>query len=127
MTAQQLIDLLCVPDGRKASAWTSRRDPDSQCTIHAGFAGYPFADDGYEFQARATSQTDPVLMPEHQPRGGLSVWPEVGDWPYIVYLRSPDEQAIVQYCEGDLAVHVYDTATAYHAAVQHTRTNHPCR
>ena len=125
MTAQQLIDLLCVPVGKKASAWTSRHDPHSQCTIHAGFAGYPFADDGYEFQARATSQTDPVLAPSPQP-AGLSIWPEVGDWPYIVYLRSPTERAIVQYCEGDLAVHVYDTDHAYHAAVQHMRAEHPC-
>lgn len=37
--------------------------------------------------------------------------PSKGDWPYLVYLkwvRSGEKVAIAEYCEGDLAVRVFD-------------------
>jgi hypothetical protein len=118
MTAKQLIALLCEPSGKP-----TRRDEQDACTVHQGFAGYPFSDDGYAFQARATSQTDPVLAPDRQP--GLQIWPDVGDWPYLLYLRSHQERAIVEYCEGDLTVRLYDDQPTYQSAVTRLRAARP--
>jgi len=129
MTAQQLVDLLCASAGKPASpaggSRMTRRDEETACTIHAGFAGYPFADDGYEFQGRATSQVDPILTPDPS-RLGLRIWPEVGDWPLVVYLHAPEECAIVEYCEADLSVRIYDDEYAYREACRKLVAEHPC-
>ena len=111
-----------IPSRRKPQDSPRRRDG---CTIHAGFAGYPFADDGYEFQGRATSQVDPVLTPDPS-RLGLRIWPEVGDWPHVVYLHAPEERAIVEYCEADLSVRIYDDEYAYRQACRKLVAEQPC-
>lgn len=124
MNAHQLIDLLCVPLGQHASAWTSERDETKRCTRHAGFAGYPFADDGYDFMARAVGDDGSFVAPNATQ--AIRAVPEAGDWPYVIVMWAPAERAVIHYCEGDLAVEIYDTDQLCRQAVRDAIVAHPC-
>jgi hypothetical protein len=124
VTAQELIDQLCVPIGERASAWSSKRDEEKRCTRHAGFAGFPFSDEGYGFMDRAVAPHGSYLAP----RAGqvIRALPEAGDWPYVIFMWSPSERALIQYCEGDLMVEVYDTDELCRQAVRDAIASNPC-
>jgi hypothetical protein len=125
MTAQQLIDTLCVPLGQRASAWSSKRDEEKHRTRHAGFAGYPFSDEGYEFMARAVGPDGSYLTPA--PGQAIRSVPEAGDWPYVIFMWSPSERSVIEYCEGDLMVDVYDTEELCRQAVATPSPTTPAR
>lgn len=108
-TAAGVIARLCQPG--MASGWRDRRDEEARTSTRAGFAGYPYVDDGYE------------LM------GGLprewQILPEVGDWPYNMVWAHPGDRALLRYCEGDLAVEIADDAEAFRALVARERKENP--
>lgn len=103
VTAARLIDRLCVPIGQRASAWTSAHEDDH--TRHAGFA---MVDDGAEFVA---------ALGAWDYRAPIRLLPDGGEWPYSFSLAAACERAIVDYCEGDIAVRVYNTDEGYRAAL----------
>ncbi|MES1193672.1 MAG: hypothetical protein ABUM26_05055 [Solirubrobacterales bacterium] len=124
MSARQLIDMLCVPLGQRASAWSSKRDDEHHRTRHAGFAGYPFSDEGYEFMERLVGPDGSYLAPTAGQI--IRAVPEAGDWPYVIFMWSPSERAVIQYCEGDLMVDIYDTEELCRQAVRDAIAEHPC-
>jgi len=116
MTAQDIIKKLCVPLGQRASAWDSARHDDDRFTRHAGFVAHPFSNDGYEFMVKVCGVDGCYLFPE--PDQVIKPIPEAGDWPLTVLMWSPTEHALIHYCEGDVAVDVYDTYALAERAVR---------
>jgi hypothetical protein len=103
ITARRVIDRLCVPLGERAGAWTSgRRDG---YTFHAGFV----IADGYEFVA---------ALGAWAPHNPIRLLPDGGDWPYSFALAADGERAMVEYCEGDIGVRVYDRIADYRRALE---------
>jgi hypothetical protein len=103
VTAQQIIDRLCVPEGERASSWTTERRDGFM--FHAGFA--PLVD-GYEFVAALSA------WEWHNP---IRLLPDGGEWPYSFSLAADAEKAMIDYCEGDIAVRVYDDEDGYRRAL----------
>lgn len=106
ITAKRVIDRLCVPEGERASAWTTERRDDHM--FHAGFVGFLIAD-GYEFVA---------ALGAWAPHNPIRLLPDGGDWPYSFALAADGERAMIEYCEGDIGVRVYDTVRAYREALE---------
>lgn len=103
VTAKKVIEGLCVPEGERAGAWETRRKLGHM--FHAGFVMC----DGYEFVA---------LLDAWRPRTPIRLLPDGGDWPYSFALGSDAERAMIEYCEGDIGVRVYDTIRAYRDALE---------
>ena len=102
VTARRVIARLCVPEGVRASAWTTERREDHM--FHAGFVMV----DGYEFVAALGAWT---------PHNPIRLLPDGGDWPYSFALAADAEMAMIEYCEGDIGVRVYDAMRPYRDAL----------
>lgn len=103
VTAQRVIDRLCVPEGGRASSWTTERR--NGFMFHAGFA--PLFS-GYEFVA---------ALGAWEPGSLIRLLPDGGEWPYSFSLAADSERAMIDYCEGDVAVRVYDDEGSYWQAL----------
>ncbi len=103
ITAQRVIDRLCVPEGHKASSWATER-----CDDHMLHAGFIPSGDGYEFVA---------ALGAFEAGGPIKLLPDGGEFPYSFSLSADAERAMIDYCEGDLAVRVFDSEEAYRAAL----------
>lgn len=103
VTARRIIDVLCVPEGEKAGAWKSERKDDH--VFHAGFVP---SMDGPEFVAAVDGWA---------PGNPIRLLPDGGEWPYSFALAADAEWAMIEYCEGDIGVRVYSTASAYRQAL----------
>ena len=112
VTARRIIDVLCVPEGERASSWTTERKDDHM--FHAGFVP---SMDGPEFVAAVDGWA---------PRNPIRLLPEGGEWPYSFALASDAERAMILYCEGDIGVRVYDTTSAYRRALDDYEKGPPC-
>jgi hypothetical protein len=102
VTAKLVIDRLCVPEGERASSWTTECRADHM--FHAGFV----IADGYEFVAALGGWT---------PHSPIRLLPDGGEWPYSFALAADGGRAMIEYCEGDIGVRVYDTERAYREAL----------
>ncbi len=94
VTARLVRERLCAPEGE-------RRDDH---TLYQGFV----IGDGYEFVAVLEGWTP------HRP---IRLLPDGGEWPYSFALAADAEWAMIEYCEGDIGVRVYDNARAYREAL----------
>jgi hypothetical protein len=103
VTAARIIERLCVPIGETASAWTSRERDNH--TLHAGFVS---GVDGPEFAD---------VCGAYDSKPGIVLLPDGGEWPYSYSLCSPDELAMIDYCEGDIAVRAYRDENGYRKAL----------
>lgn len=99
VNAARVIERLCVPLGRKAGAWRSERYPDH--TFHAGFSP---VGDGPEFVA---------ALDAWENGGHIRLLPDGGEFPYSFSLADDLGLAMIDYCEGDVAVRVYDELEEY--------------
>ena len=99
INAQRVIDRLCVPEGKKAGAWSTKRFEDHM--FHAGF--HPLAN-GHEFVAALSAWEE---------GGHIRLLPDGGNFPFSFSLAADLELAMIDYCEGDIAVRVYDTREGY--------------
>lgn len=102
VTPEQLVGRFCGARERVNNVETS--------SGHCGYVGgrgdgmVVGFDDGYDFMGFPTDR-------------GWGPLPAKGDWPYVVYLayRAREPYAIVEYCEGDLAVWVFESGAAAQA------------
>jgi hypothetical protein len=99
VTAQRVIERLCVPEGEKASAWKTERRED-----HMRHAGFVLVGDGSEFAAAVGGL---------EPESPIQLIPDGGSFPYSFSLKAEAELAMIDYCEGDIAVRVYDDEAGY--------------
>lgn len=99
VNAQRVIDRLCVPEGQKAGAWTTERFEDHM--FHAG--SYPVIN-GHEFVA---------ALGAWEEGGHVRLLPDGGSFPYSFSLAADMELAMIDYCEGDIGVRVYDDKEPY--------------
>lgn len=99
ISAERVIERLCVPLGEKAGAWRSERRADH--TFHAGFT--PLGD-GPEFVAELGAWEN---------GGHIRLLPDGGDFPYSFSLADDLGLAMIDYCEGDIGVRVFDEPEAY--------------
>jgi hypothetical protein len=99
INAERVTKAFCVPLGEKASAWRSERRADH--TFHAGFA---MVGDGYEFVGALGAWED---------GGHIRLLPDGGQWPYSFSLADDLGRSIIEYCEGDVGVRVFDELEAY--------------
>jgi len=116
VTPQALIDLYCQRGMQ--SGWRSERRESSM--FNAGFCGFD-GRRGYD---------DGHGLIENLAAGGWRPLPELGDWPLMVFLlwpaRSSDARfAIAHYCEGDLAIEVFDGKHAAAIALGELREQYP--
>ena len=94
VTARLVRERLCAPEGER------RADH----IFHRGFV----ICDGPEFVAVLEGWT---------PRRPIRLLPDGGEWPYSFALAADGERAMIEYCEGDIGVRVYDTERAYRKAL----------
>jgi hypothetical protein len=99
LNAERVIKAFCVPLGEKASAWRSERRDDH--TFHAGFA---MVGDGYEFVG---------ALGAWENGGHIRLLPDGGEFPYSFSLADDLGRSIIEYCEGDVGVRVFDEPEAY--------------
>jgi hypothetical protein len=99
LNAERVIKAFCVPLGERASAWRSERRADH--TFHAGFA---LAGDGYEFVG---------ALGAWENGGHIRLLPDGGQFPYSFSLADDLGRSIIDYCEGDIGVRVFDELEAY--------------
>jgi hypothetical protein len=99
VNAERVIKAFCVPLGEKASAWRSERRAD--CTFHAGFV---LVGDGYEFVGALGAWDN---------GGHIRLLPDGGQFPYSFSLADDLGRSIIDYCEGDIGVRVFDEFEAY--------------
>lgn len=99
INAERVIKAFCVPLGEKASAWRSERRADH--TFHAGFA---MVGDGYEFVG---------ALGAWENGGHIRLLPDGGQFPYSFSLADDLGRSIIDYCEGDVGVRVFDELEAY--------------
>ena len=99
INAERVIKAFCVPLGEKASAWRSERRADH--TFHAGFA---MVGDGYEFVG---------ALGAWENGGHIRLLPDGGQFPYSFSLADDLGRSIIEYCEGDVGVRVFDELEAY--------------
>ena len=112
LTPQALIDTYCQPGMQ--SGWRSARR--SRSIFNAGSCGYDGRrgfDDGYEWIAELAAS-------------GWRPLPALGDWPFIAYMLwrawpSDPRWAVAHYCEGDLAIEVFDDKQAASDGLQQLR------
>lgn len=112
-TPTKLIGTFC--NEGQGSAWRTEQRPHS--IFHAGFCGFTGTigfDDGYSMMAALQDS-------------GWRALPEIGDWPYKVYLAwaRDEEFALAHYCEGDFAVEVFDGRDAANDALRLLRRADP--
>ncbi|HVX32580.1 MAG TPA: hypothetical protein VHA80_05505 [Solirubrobacterales bacterium] len=98
VNAERVIARLCVAEGETAGAWRSGRRADH--SFHAGFV----LGDGYELVAALGAWT---------PGGHIRLLPDGGEWPYSFSLADDVGRAMIDYCEGDLGVRVFDEPEGY--------------
>ncbi len=80
--------------------------------LYTGFVGGDI--DGYQWAALITGRDD--LLTAETDDAPIRTLP--GDeWPYLVYAASDSERAVVEYCEGDVAVWIYESDEAYRQAL----------
>jgi hypothetical protein len=106
LTPQSLIDTYCQP-GMQSGWQTEKRE---HSMFHAGFCSY---DGGH-------SWIDALMQSGWRPLC------DIGDWPLVAFMlwraRPTDPRfAIAHYCEGDLAVEVFDSKKAAGDALQALR------
>ncbi len=99
LNAERVIKAFCVPLGEKASAWRSERRTDH--TFHAGFV---LVGDGYEFVS---------ALGAWENGGHIRLLPDGGKFPYSFSLADDLGRAIIDYCEGDFGVRVFDEIETY--------------
>lgn len=99
INAQRVIKRLCVPLGEKAGAWRSERRADH--TFHAGLT---VLTDGHEFVA---------ALGAWENGGHIRLLPDGGEFPYSFSLADDLGRSIIDYCEGDIGVRVFDELEAY--------------
>lgn len=99
INAERVIKAFCVPLGEQASAWRSERRADH--TFHAGFA---MVGDGYEFVG---------ALGAWENGGHIRLLPDGGLFPYSYSLADDLGRSIIDYCEGDVGVRVFDELEAY--------------
>jgi hypothetical protein len=115
LTPQTLIDAYCQPGMQ--SGWRTERREHSR--FHAGFCGY----DGERGYDGGHSWIDALM------RSGWRPLCDIGDWPLVAFMlwraRPTDPRfAIVHYCEGDLAIEVFDDKQAAGEALKTLRRQH---
>jgi hypothetical protein len=98
INAQRVVERLCVPLGERASAWRSERRGDH--TFHAGFAAL----EGPEFVA---------ALGAWENGGHVRLLPDGGEFPYSFSLADDLGLAMIDYCEGDIGVRVFEELEAY--------------
>lgn len=101
--AERVIERLCVPAGERAGAWRTERRADH--TLHAGFL--PLGD-GNELVAALGAWVN---------GGHIRLLPDGGEFPYSFSLADDLGLAIIDYCEGDLGVRVFDEREGYARAL----------
>lgn len=119
ITPEQLVTAFCAgrDAGYSGSTGSTGRDETINAAVSRGFCGYngrrdtndnllTGVDDGYEFMG---------WLEEH----GWFAMHEKGDWPYVVYLHQG--LAVVEYCEADFTLWVFDTQAAKTKFVQKLR------
>jgi hypothetical protein len=99
VNAERVIERLCVPEGERAGAWRTGRRADH--TFHAGFL--PLGD-GHELVAALGAWTE---------GGHIRLLPDGGEFPYSFSLADDLGRAMIDYCEGDLGVRVFDEPEGY--------------
>jgi|GEM_PF-1760887 len=99
LNAERMIKRLCVPLGETASAWRSERRAGH--TLHAGFV---LVDDGYEFVG---------ALGAWENGGHIRLLPDGGQFPYSFSLADDLGRSIIDYCEGDIGVRVFDELETY--------------
>ena len=116
LTPQALIDVYCQPGMQ--SGWRTKRRTHSM--FHAGFCGFDGQrgyDDGYAW------------MNDLMQSGWLPLY-DIGDWPLVVFMlwraRATDPRfAIAHYCEGDMAIELFDSKQAASNGLRALRRAHP--
>lgn len=99
INAQLVIERLCVPLGERACAWRSERRGD-----HAFHAGFIRDVDGPGFVA---------ALGAWENGGHIRLLPDGGEFPYSFSLADDLGLAMIDYCEGDIAVRVFDEPETY--------------
>ena len=99
INARRVIEHFCVPIGEKAGAWRSERR--GEHTFHAGFVP---RGDGHELVAATGAWED---------GGHIRLLPDGGEFPYSFSLADDLGLAMIDYCEGDIGVRVFDSVEAY--------------
>jgi hypothetical protein len=112
LTPQSLIDSYCKPGMQ--SGWQTEKRVHSM--FHAGFCG----DDGEHGYDGGHDWIADLA------RSGWRPLPDIGDWPLVAFMlwrpRSTDPRfALAHYCEGDLAIEVFDSKQAAGEGLQALR------
>lgn len=114
MTPAVLIDTYCQPGMPSGFCASERR---AHSGWHAGFVGWTGGPRGYD---DGYSYMEALIGAGWLPR------PEIGDWPYVIYLvwpaRASDPRyAIAHYCEGDFGVEIFDDRQGAQVALRALR------
>ena len=115
LTPGALIDTYCQPGMQ--SGWRTKHRKHS--VFHAGFCGFDGHrgyDDGHSWIAELAES-------------GWRPLPEIGDWPLVAFMlwraRPADPRfAIAHYCEGDMAVEVFNDQHSASQALAKLRREH---
>jgi len=115
LTPRILIDTYCQPGMQ--SGWRTKRRKHS--VFHAGFCGYDGErgyDDGHSWIADLVASG---WRPLH----------ELGEWPLVAFMlwpaRGSDPRwAIAHYCEGDMAIELFDSKQDASQGLQQLRRQH---
>jgi hypothetical protein len=82
-------------------------------TEYAGFAGYPIADDGYDWMG---------IMED----AGWEAIAQMGNWPLVVVVANRSELAMACRVEGDVTLGIAKDAQGFKAMVAWFRAAYPC-
>lgn len=118
-TAEKVKTALCKTGDENVAGSYGQKPPERsdehRTWTYYGWGGYPYADDGYDFDA---------LLPQPPWR----CIPELGSWPYVMcwWLAADDEYAMLARIEGDLILEVADDLAAAQAMKQRWNEAYPC-
>lgn len=98
--------------------WRTRRGKHS--VFHAGFCGF----DGQHGYENGYSWMGDLM------RSGWFPLSDIGEWPLVVFMlwraRATDPRfAIAQYCEGDMAIELFDSKQAASNGLRELSRAHP--
>jgi hypothetical protein len=114
LTPDFLITTYCAPGMRTGFREAERRE---HSDWQAGFIGWTSGEHGYD---DGYSYMEALIASGWLPR------PELGDWPYVIYLIWParptdPRYAIAHYCEGDFGIEVFDDKPSAQAGLRALR------